>query len=115
MLSVATCSRAHNVKISHPWPVLISVPRENAGLEYFLGTNVHFVTYQVALNGGHWLMNTEFKNEVFSSFEANPIRMCSHCGEKLALIRTMLNSLNGRTIRMFKCECGEKTWSEDKG
>ena len=27
-------------------------------------------------------MNNEFKNEVFSSFEANPIRMCSHCGQK---------------------------------
>jgi hypothetical protein len=26
----------------------------------------------------------------------------------------MLNSHNGRTVRMFKCECGEQTWSEDK-
>jgi hypothetical protein len=27
---------------------------------------------------------------------------------------TMLNPRNGRTVRMFKCECGEQTWSEDK-
>jgi hypothetical protein len=25
----------------------------------------------------------------------------------------MLNPVNGRTVRMFKCECGEQTWSED--
>jgi hypothetical protein len=90
------------------------VPCENAGLEYFLGTNVHFVTYQVALNGGALAMNYEFRNEVFSSFEPNPIRACNHCGERPALVRTMLNSLTGRTVRMFNCECGEQTWSEDK-
>jgi hypothetical protein len=26
----------------------------------------------------------------------------------------MLNTQNGRTVRMFKCGCGEQTWSEDK-
>jgi hypothetical protein len=26
----------------------------------------------------------------------------------------MLNPVNGRTVRMFKCDCGEQTWSEDK-
>ena len=59
-------------------------------------------------------MNDEFKNEVFRGFEANPIRMCTHCSKKPALLRTMLNPKNGRTVRMFKCECGEQTWSEDK-
>lgn len=59
-------------------------------------------------------MNNEFKNEVFSSFEPNPIRACSHCGGKPAQVRTMLHSLTGRMVRMFKCECGEQTWSEDK-
>jgi hypothetical protein len=60
-------------------------------------------------------MNNDFKNEVFSSFEPNPIRICSQCGEKPVLVRTVLNSQNGRTVRMFKCDCGEQTWSEDKG
>ena len=59
-------------------------------------------------------MSDEFKNEVFSSFEPNPIRACNHCGEKPAQVRTMLDSLSGRTVRMFKCKCGEQTWSEDK-
>ena len=60
-------------------------------------------------------MNNEFKNEVFSSFDPNPVRACSNCDKKPALVRTMLDSNNGRTVRMFKCECGEQTWAEDKG
>lgn len=60
------------------------------------------------------MMNNEFKNEVFTAFEPNPIQMCGHCGEKTSPVLTMLNPLNGRTVRMFKCECGEQTWSEDK-
>jgi hypothetical protein len=60
-------------------------------------------------------MNNDFKNEVFSSFDPNPVRTCTHCGEKPAQIgTTLLNPLNGRTIRMFKCKCGEQSWSEDK-
>ena len=53
-------------------------------------------------------MNNEFKNEIFSSFDPNPVRACSLCGKKPSLVRTMLNSHNGRTVRMFKCECGEQ-------
>ena len=60
-------------------------------------------------------MNNESKHEVLSSFEANPIRMCSHCNAKRAHVLTMLNPRNGRTVRMFKCECGEQFWSEDTG
>jgi hypothetical protein len=59
-------------------------------------------------------MSGEFKNEVFSSFEPNPVPLCSHCGEKPTLLRKMLDPQNGRTVRMFKCKCGEQTWSEDK-
>jgi hypothetical protein len=59
-------------------------------------------------------MNNEFKNEVFSSFEPNPVRPCSHCGEKPELLRTMLNLQNGLTVRMFECRCGEQRWTEGK-
>jgi hypothetical protein len=61
------------------------------------------------------LMNNEFKNEVFSSYDPNPITACGRCGDKPALIVKMLNPQNGRTVRMFKCGCGEQTWAEDKG
>jgi len=59
-------------------------------------------------------MKDEFKNEVFSSYEPNPIPECTNCEKRPALVLKMLNPSNGRTVRMFKCECGEKTWSEDK-
>jgi formate dehydrogenase maturation protein FdhE len=59
-------------------------------------------------------MSTEFKNEVFSSYDPNPIRVCSYCGGRPALLRSMLDTQSGRTVRMFKCNCGEQTWLEDK-
>lgn len=59
-------------------------------------------------------VNNEFKNEVFSGYDPNPVRACSHCGEKPGLVRTMLNPTNGRTVRMLKCNCGEQTWREDQ-
>ena len=60
-------------------------------------------------------MGGEFKNEVFHIYQPNPVRQCRDCGETPALLRTMLDPLTGNTVRMFKCECGEQTWSEDKG
>jgi hypothetical protein len=58
-------------------------------------------------------MADEFKNEVFTGFDPNPILLCSSCGDKPALVRSMLDPAKGVTFRMFKCQCGEQTWSED--
>jgi hypothetical protein len=59
-------------------------------------------------------MSNEFKNEVFSSYDPSPAKACEHCRKKPALILRMLNPKNGFTVRMFKCECGEQTWTEDR-
>jgi len=59
-------------------------------------------------------MSNEFKNEVLFSYEPSPVRTCNHCGEKPALVRAMLDPVTGRTLRMFKCKCGEQTWSMGK-
>jgi len=59
-------------------------------------------------------MSSDFKNEVFVSYEPNPIRACNNCGERPRLIRTILDPVQGRNVRMFKCECGEQTWADDK-
>ena len=59
-------------------------------------------------------MSNEFKNEVFSSHISNSPKACGHCRDIPALVLTMLNPQNGRTVRMFKCDCGEQTWTEDK-
>jgi hypothetical protein len=66
------------------------------------------------VQAGRLSMNNEFKNEVFSSYDPNPVRTCSRCGKKPAMALAILNPKNGHTVRMFKCECGEQTWSEDK-
>ena len=60
------------------------------------------------------MSSNELKNEVFHASEPNPARLCNTCGEKPGLVRTMLDSLSGRTVRMFKCNCGEQTWADDK-
>jgi hypothetical protein len=59
-------------------------------------------------------MANEFKNEIFTAYQPNPVRACSYCGAKPVLVRTILDPRQGRTIRMFKCECGEQTWQADK-
>jgi hypothetical protein len=67
-----------------------------------------------SFNGECSTVDRDFKNEVFSSFNPNPVPPCNHCGKKPSQVRTMLDPVRGRTVRMFKCECGEQTWAEDK-
>ena len=59
-------------------------------------------------------MSSGFKNEVFSSYENHPVRLCNLCGEKPALVRTMLDSLSGRTFHLFRCNCGLQSWDDDR-
>jgi hypothetical protein len=59
-------------------------------------------------------VDRDFKNEVFSSFEPNLIQACTTCGNKPAQVMSLLDPLTGRTVRMFKCDCGEQTWLKDK-
>jgi len=40
-------------------------------------------------------------------------RRCSRCAAEPRLVGTMLDSNKGRTISMFKCQCGEQTWVSD--
>jgi hypothetical protein len=57
-------------------------------------------------------VSNKFKNEIFSSFEPSPVPTCNQCGKKLPPALTMLNPRNGKTLRIFKCTCGEQTWQE---
>jgi hypothetical protein len=59
-------------------------------------------------------MNKDYKNEVFSGYTPHPIKACGYCLERPSLVVKMLNPQNGRVVRMFKCVCGEQTWTEDK-
>jgi formate dehydrogenase maturation protein FdhE len=60
-------------------------------------------------------VDRDFKNEVFSSFDPNPVRTtCTACGKKPSQVMSMLDPVSGRTVRMLKCDCGEQTWIMDK-
>ncbi|MGY4428266.1 hypothetical protein ACVWWO_000743 [Bradyrhizobium sp. F1.13.1] len=59
-------------------------------------------------------MDRYFKNEVFSSFDPSPVQTCATCGSKTRLLHRILDPTNGRTIRIFKCACGEQIWTETK-
>jgi hypothetical protein len=45
--------------------------------------------------------------------EAHRLRMCDHCGGTTIITRTMLSIYTGKTVRMFECSCGQRTWSEE--
>jgi hypothetical protein len=36
------------------------------------------------------------------------------CGAQARLVRKMMDSLTGMTVRMFECKCGERHWTESK-
>ncbi|MGY3410006.1 hypothetical protein ACVWZV_006119 [Bradyrhizobium sp. GM5.1] len=59
-------------------------------------------------------MDGEFKNEVFSSYAPNPARSCNACGKRMRQLHSLLDTTTGKTVRIFKCECGEQMWSEGK-
>lgn len=59
-------------------------------------------------------MDRDFKNELFSSYQTNPTKPCTQCGRKPAVALRMLDPRKGGIVRMFKCQCGEQTWTEEK-
>jgi hypothetical protein len=40
------------------------------------------------------------------------LRECRSCENKLRLIRAVYYPETEETIRMFECDCGERTWDE---
>jgi len=48
-----------------------------------------------------------------SKQEATTVR-CGRCGAQPKLICRILNPRNGDTLRMYKCDCGEQTWTTNR-
>jgi hypothetical protein len=59
-------------------------------------------------------VGSQVQNEALSRIDPAMVRACSYCGQQPALVRSMLDPTRGRTVSMFKCQCGEQTWREDK-
>ena len=45
--------------------------------------------------------------------ETANVRRCPYCDAAPRFVGQMLDSVKGRTIRMFRCHCGEQTWVSD--
>ena len=52
-----------------------------------------------------------FRAEKIAVVEDRSNTTC-RCGEKLAIVRVIVNSLSGDLVYMFKCQCGERTWKD---
>jgi hypothetical protein len=44
--------------------------------------------------------------------ETREDRRCAKCDAEPRLIHKMLEPRTGKTIRMFECKCGTRTWDE---
>jgi hypothetical protein len=65
-------------------------------------------------DGGWGAVMELFRAEKFGDFEDNssPLRECRSCNNKLRLIRAVYYPETEETIRVFECDCGERTWDE---
>jgi GTP cyclohydrolase II len=52
-----------------------------------------------------------FRAEKIAVVEDQSNKTC-RCGEKLTLVRVMVNSLTGDIVHMFECPCGERVWND---
>ena len=51
--------------------------------------------------------------QVAKAIERRESVACSHCRAKAELIVAMTNPKDGRTLRVFRCECGKLTSTRD--
>ena len=53
-----------------------------------------------------------FLTEKVADFKSETSKVCRFCGEKLKLVRTMVNYRTGCIVHMFECKCGQRTWAD---
>jgi transposase len=53
-----------------------------------------------------------FAAEKVAEVPSTSTKRCRLCGEKLELIRTVMDKDTGDIIHMFKCRCGERIWDD---
>ena len=54
-----------------------------------------------------------FSSDKIGDANAQGERRCS-CGAQLKLKHTIMDPSRGIIVRVFDCQCGERTWSEDR-
>ena len=53
-----------------------------------------------------------FSNGKLFGKETREEGRCVKCGAQPRLVHKMLEPRTGKTLCMFECKCGERTWSE---
>jgi len=53
-----------------------------------------------------------FSGDKLTGKETREDGQCAKCGAQPSLVRRILDPRFGKTIRMFECKCGTRTWSE---
>ena len=56
--------------------------------------------------------NELFSSDKFRGSETREERRC-RCGAQPKLAHKMMDPSRGLTIRMFQCQCGERSWTQD--
>jgi hypothetical protein len=54
-----------------------------------------------------------FSSDKFSGRKTREEPRCK-CGAQPRPVRKMMDPVRGLTVRMFECQCGERSWTEDK-
>jgi hypothetical protein len=54
-----------------------------------------------------------YLSDTFTGPKTTDERRC-RCGAQFKLARTMMDSTRGLAVRMFECQCGERSWSENR-
>jgi hypothetical protein len=58
-------------------------------------------------------VSDRLEHEAATKVVAAPLRICNRCGAVPTEVHTLLDSRNGKTLRLLVCKCGAQTWSED--
>ena len=58
-------------------------------------------------------MNLLSSNE-FSAPKTSREPPCGKCGAQPMIVRKMMDPKTGKTVRMFECQCGARSWTEAK-
>ena len=58
------------------------------------------------------MMFFNFSAKTLSAKNVVDVR-CPKCGAQPKLVERMLDPRSDHTVRVFKCECGQQTWTDD--
>jgi transposase len=53
-----------------------------------------------------------FAAEKVAELPSSSTKRCNLCGEKLELIRTVVDADTGHVTHIFECKCGERVWDD---